>query len=185
MTLSRYLRVSPSSCIDVLPLGKAHPFILMGLLRTAPLFALAFEGALLPLSMHEPALSPLFALPRRIAPRTHGKGSACFNQKNKLLLCPTSQRATFNINLDCVYQERSALSGRSVATSWRCSLCSASTTRSGEHSEFRAERNREFTEDRAPERMGTRGGIVAIEHARAGIVAIVRIAQTNSTADAR
>ena len=137
MTLSRYLRVSPSSCIDVLPLGKAHPFILMGLLRTAPLFALAFEGALLPLSMHEPALSPLFALPRRIAPRTHGKGSACFNQKKamqsyKLLLCPTSQRATFNINLDCVYQERSALNGRSVATSWRCSLCSASTTRSGD-----------------------------------------------------
>ena len=42
----------------------------MGLLRTAPLFALAFEGALLPLSMHEPALSPLLALPNTIAPRT-------------------------------------------------------------------------------------------------------------------
>ena len=35
--------------------------------------------------------------------------------------------------------------------------------------------------DRAPVRIGIRGGIVAIEHARAGIVAIVSVAQTNST----
>ena len=38
-----------------------------------------------------------------------------------------------------------------------------------------------ITVDRAPVRIGIRGGIVAIEHARAGIVAIVSVAQTNST----
>ena len=36
-------------------------------------------------------------------------------------------------------------------------------------------------EDRAPVRIGIRGGIVTIEHARAGIVTIVSVAQANST----
>ena len=53
----------------VLPLGKAHPLNYLGLLWTAPLLSLAFEGALLPLSMQQPALSPLLKLPKRIAPR--------------------------------------------------------------------------------------------------------------------
>ena len=35
--------------------------------------------------------------------------------------------------------------------------------------------------DRAPVRIGIRGGIVTIEHARAGIVTIVSVAQANST----
>ena len=38
-----------------------------------------------------------------------------------------------------------------------------------------------ITVDRAPVRIGIRGGIVTIEHARAGIVTIVSVAQANST----
>lgn len=42
-----------------------------------------------------------------------------------------------------------------------------------------------FTVDRAVVRIGIRGRIVTIEVQRAGIVTIVRIAQTNSTAHER
>lgn len=81
----------------VLPIGKAHPLILMGLLRTAPSFALAFEGALLPLRYSEPALSPLFALPRRIAPRrAQMRDLPAFKkamQSYYVFLLPASQRA--------------------------------------------------------------------------------------------
>ena len=54
----------------VFPIGKAHPRAFCSdLLRHAARFALASEGALLPLRYAEPALSPLSALPRHKAPR--------------------------------------------------------------------------------------------------------------------
>lgn len=69
MTLGLYLRVSPSS-LDMFFQSERLTLLYIYFIWTAPLFALAFEGALLPLSMHEPALSPLLALPKRIEPRT-------------------------------------------------------------------------------------------------------------------
>ena len=69
MTLGLYLRVSPSS-FDMFFQSERLTLLYIYFIWTAPLFALAFEGALLPLSMHEPALSPLLALPKRIEPRT-------------------------------------------------------------------------------------------------------------------
>ena len=45
--------------------ARLRPFIDYDLLRATPRFALAFVGALLPLRYTEPALEPLFALPRR------------------------------------------------------------------------------------------------------------------------
>ena len=72
MTLGLYLRVSPSS-LDMFFQSERLTLLYFYFIWTAPLFALAFEGALLPLSMHEPALSPLLALlalPKRIEPRT-------------------------------------------------------------------------------------------------------------------
>lgn len=69
MTLGLYLRVSPPS-FDMFFQSERLTLLYIYFIWTAPLFALAFEGALLPLSMHEPALSPLLALPKRIEPRT-------------------------------------------------------------------------------------------------------------------
>ena len=69
MTLGLYLRVSPSS-FDMFFQSERLTLLYIYFIWTAPLFALAFEGALLPLSMHEPARSPLLALPKRIEPRT-------------------------------------------------------------------------------------------------------------------
>lgn len=69
MTLGLYLRVSPSS-FDMFFQSERLTLLYIYFIWTAPLFALAFEGALLPLSMHEPALSPLLALPKRIEQRT-------------------------------------------------------------------------------------------------------------------
>ena len=69
MTLGHYLRVSPPS-IDMFFQSERLTLFYNYFIWTAPLFALAFEGTLLPLSMHEPALSPLLALPKRIEPRT-------------------------------------------------------------------------------------------------------------------
>ena len=69
MTLGQYLRVSPPS-LDMFFQSERLSLLYIYFIWTAPLFALAFEGALLPLSMHEPALSPLLALPKRIEPRT-------------------------------------------------------------------------------------------------------------------
>lgn len=69
MTLGLYLRVSPSS-FDMFFQSERLTLLYIYFIWTAPLFALAFEGTLLPLSMHEPAWPPLLALPNRIEPRT-------------------------------------------------------------------------------------------------------------------
>jgi hypothetical protein len=74
MTLGIILRVSPSSLDIFFQSERLTLYIKKAFICTAPLFALAFEGALLPLSMQEPALSPLLALPKRIEPRTEYRG---------------------------------------------------------------------------------------------------------------
>ena len=101
MTLGLYLRVSPSS-FDIFFQSERLTLLYIYFIWNAPLFALAFEGALLPLCMHEPALSPLLALPKRIEPRTEYRGIHLLFMKRAvqsyyIFLLSASQRANFSV----------------------------------------------------------------------------------------
>ena len=163
MTLGLYLRVSPSS-FDMFFQSERLTLLYIYFIWTAPLFALAFEGALLPLSMHEPALSPLLALPKRIAPRTEWlRDLPTFFIKSDakihtfIVIQQVKERyLTLFVREGLARRRGRPPDGGGV-------LCTHSSARSSSDScQLRAEWGREFTEDRAPARMGNRGGTVAI-----------------------
>lgn len=79
MAFTLWLPASPSSFYVFSHWGRLIPFSKIILLTAAPLFAQAFPGPLLPLRHPEPALPPLFAVPRAIRPRKPElRKSACY-----------------------------------------------------------------------------------------------------------
>ena len=115
MTLACWLRVS-SSPLDVFL--RSERLTPLEKLRNAPQFPLAFEGPLLPLSAHEPALPPLFALPPPLGARSPDigvlptKGNITFAlQRYYIFPFSVCQRSNILKKIDAAYGGRGA--GRS------------------------------------------------------------------------
>lgn len=184
MTLASWLRVSSSPLDMFLRSERLTP---LEKLRNAPQFPLAFEGPLLPLSAHEPALPPLFALPPPLGARSPDigvlptKGNITFAlQRYYIFPYSVCQRANISKKNRCRLRRQ----GRwPLLSSRRCALVRfARCVPLGHPVRLCVPILVRLAEERAPVPKGNRGAIATVKRARAGKAAIVRIAPAAGSA---